>query len=74
MAMIIRAAQGAQDIPAGFPILLSSEMQIIEPAFAYLLEQAQLHAYWRRRCGPTVSTSMTGSTAWSSRSGLARCR
>jgi site-specific recombinase XerD len=43
--MIIRAAQGAQDIPAGFPILLSSEMQIIEPAFAYLLEQAQLHAY-----------------------------
>ena len=32
--MIIRAAQGAQDIPAGFPILLSSEMQIIEPAFA----------------------------------------
>ena len=23
MAMIIRAAQGAQDIPAGFPILLN---------------------------------------------------
>jgi site-specific recombinase XerD len=45
MAMIIRASSGEQGIPAGFPILLSDEMRIIEPAFAYLLEQVELHAH-----------------------------
>jgi len=45
MAMSIRAAPGQPGIPTNFPILLSNEMRIIEPAFAYLLEQAQLHAH-----------------------------
>ncbi len=45
MAIIIRAAPGQPGIPTNFPILLSNEMRIIEPAFAYLLEHAQLHAH-----------------------------
>jgi len=45
MAIIIRAAPGQPGIPTNFPILLSNEMRIIEPAFAYLLEQAELYAH-----------------------------
>jgi integrase len=45
MAMIIRAAGGYPGIRAGFPILLNGQMQIIEPAFAFLLEQANLRAH-----------------------------
>jgi site-specific recombinase XerD len=45
MAVIIRAVGGTRDIPAGFPILLTDAMRIIESAFAYLLEQAELYAH-----------------------------
>lgn len=45
MAMIVRAAAGYPPIPPNFPILLSNQMQIIEPAFAYLIEQAELRAH-----------------------------
>jgi integrase/recombinase XerD len=40
MAVIIRAVAGCGGIPAGFPILLTNCMAIIEPAFAFLLELA----------------------------------
>jgi site-specific recombinase XerD len=40
MARLIKAAPGYPEIPAGFPILVSDHMSIIEPAFAYLLELA----------------------------------
>lgn len=40
MAVIIRAVDGYAGIPAGFPILLSESMAIIEPAFRYLLNLA----------------------------------
>ena len=40
MAAIIRAIDGYAEIPAGFPILLSDGMAIIEPAFAFLIELA----------------------------------
>jgi hypothetical protein len=40
MAAIIRAIDGYAGIPAGFPILLSDGMAIIEPAFAFLIELA----------------------------------
>ena len=40
MAKIIKAAIGYSEMPAGFPILMSDQMAIIEPAFAYLLELA----------------------------------
>ncbi|TLW99318.1 tyrosine-type recombinase/integrase [Rhizobium sp. MHM7A] len=42
MASIIRAADGQPGIPAGFPILLTDRMEIIEPAFAFLLELATI--------------------------------
>lgn len=42
--MIIRAAAGQAGICAGFPILLNDRMQIIEPAFGFLLDQADLGA------------------------------
>ncbi len=45
MAIIIRAAPGQPGIPTNFPILLTDEMRIVEPAFAYLLDQAELHAH-----------------------------
>jgi integrase/recombinase XerD len=38
MAVIIRTVDGHAGIPAGFPILLTDRMVIIEPAFAFLLE------------------------------------
>ncbi|MHC0614203.1 tyrosine-type recombinase/integrase [Komagataeibacter oboediens] len=40
MAIIVRAVEGRDGIPAGFPILLGNDMKIIEPAFAFLLEIA----------------------------------
>ena len=45
MAIIIRAAPGYPQIPPNFPLLLSNQMKIIEPAFAYLIEQAELRAH-----------------------------
>jgi site-specific recombinase XerD len=39
---IIRAAMGYAAIPAGFPILVSERMAIIEPAFAWLMELATI--------------------------------
>jgi integrase len=44
MVMIVRAAAGCIGIRAGFPILLNDRMQIIEPAFAFLLQQVDLGA------------------------------
>ena len=45
MAMIVRAAPGHPPIPPDFPILVSNQMQIIEPTFAYLIGQAELRAH-----------------------------
>jgi site-specific recombinase XerD len=45
MVMIVRAAPGYPPIPPNFPLLLSNQMQIIEPAFAYLMNQAELRAH-----------------------------
>lgn len=42
MVMIIPAMMGQPGIPAGFPILLSAQMKIIEVAFAFLLELARV--------------------------------
>jgi site-specific recombinase XerD len=42
MAKIIKATIGYSEMPAGFPILISDQMAIIEPAFAYLLELATI--------------------------------
>ena len=42
MAMIIRATPNEGAIPTGFPILVNEAMQIIEPAFAYLLDVATI--------------------------------
>ncbi|MER9825243.1 site-specific integrase [Mesorhizobium sp. M0115] len=39
---IIKAAMGYAAIPAGFPILVSERMTIIEPAFAWLMERATI--------------------------------
>ncbi|ODU17848.1 MAG: transposase, partial [Sphingomonas sp. SCN 67-18] len=45
MVTIIRAVPGEPGIPAGFPILFDANMAIIEPAFAYLLEHAEVHGH-----------------------------
>ena len=42
MVRIIKAAMGYAAIPAGFPILLSERMAIIEPAFGWLMELATI--------------------------------
>ena len=42
MVSIVRATDGVEGIPAGFPILLDAQMSIIEPAFSYLLELATI--------------------------------
>ena len=42
MVRIIRTNKESEDIPLGFPMLISEEMKIIEPAFGYLLEIATL--------------------------------
>lgn len=52
MVTMIRAGAGEASIPAGFPILLTRDMAIIEPAFAWLMEQASI----RGRSGETLRT------------------
>ena len=42
MAIIVRAAPNRGRVPNGFPILVDDEMNIIEPAFSYLLEAATI--------------------------------
>ena len=54
MARIIRAALNTSDIPTGFPILIKESMQIIEPAFRYLLYIAIISG--RTRSPKTVRT------------------
>ncbi|AME27364.1 tyrosine-type recombinase/integrase [Burkholderia sp. PAMC 26561] len=54
MARIIRAAACNPGIPAGFPILLSDRMAIIEPAFSYLFELATIPG--RSHAAETVRT------------------
>src|SRR5260363_293505 len=51
---IIRAAMGYAAIPAGFPILVSERMAIIEPAFAWLMELATIPG--RSHAAETVRT------------------
>ncbi|EJU13847.1 phage integrase [Sphingomonas sp. LH128] len=45
MVSIIRAVAGESDIPVGFPILFDAEMAIIEPAFVWLMEHADLSGH-----------------------------
>jgi hypothetical protein len=61
---VIRAASGVPNVPAGFPILFDADMAIIEPAFVWLMEHAELSAVPTppKPCGPTASISTTGST------------
>lgn len=40
MVHVVRAASGCSEIPAGFPILVSKDLEIVEPALAYLLHIA----------------------------------
>ncbi|AUD00315.1 transposase (plasmid) [Bradyrhizobium sp. SK17] len=40
MVSIVRAVEGVEGIPAGFPILLDRDMAIVESAFRYLLDLA----------------------------------
>ncbi|GLT00309.1 integrase [Sphingobium jiangsuense] len=54
MVTIIRAADGHTGIPAHFPILLTTGMEIIEPAFDYLHEIATL--YGRTHSRETLRT------------------
>ena len=54
MVRIIRAAMGYTAIPAGFPILVSERMAIIEPAFAWLMELATIPG--RSHAAETVRT------------------
>ncbi len=54
MVTIIRAAEGHVGIPANFPILLTHDMKIIEPAFEYLHEIATL--YGRTHSRETLRT------------------
>jgi integrase len=51
---IIKAAMGYAAIPAGFPILVSERMAIIEPAFAWLMELATIPG--RSHAAETVRT------------------
>ncbi len=37
---IVRAVEGVEGIPPGFPILFDANMAIVEPAFRYLLDLA----------------------------------
>ncbi len=54
MTRIIRAVAGHLGIPEGFPILVSDDMAIVEPAFAYLLEAATIPG--RSHAAETVRT------------------
>lgn len=54
MASIIRALAGELGIPTGFPILFDADMAIIEPAFVWLMEQAEISG--RAHASETVRT------------------
>ena len=54
MFTIIRAAEGHSGIPANFPILLTDDMEIIEPAFEFLYDIATL--YGRTHSRETLRT------------------
>jgi hypothetical protein len=54
MVRIIRAAMGYAAIPAGYPILMSERMAIIEPAFAWLVELATIPG--RSHAAETIRT------------------
>jgi site-specific recombinase XerD len=54
MVSIIRAASGEASIPEGFPILFDADMAIIEPAFVWLMEHAELNG--RAQATETVRT------------------
>ena len=54
MVSIIRAIAGEPGIPAGFPILFDADMAIIEPAFVWLMEHAELNG--RAQASETVRT------------------
>ena len=54
MVRIIKAATGYAAIPAGFPILVSERMAIIEPAFSWLMELATVPG--RSHAAETVRT------------------
>jgi integrase/recombinase XerD len=51
---IVKAAMGYPAIPAGFPILVSERMAIIEPAFAWLIELATIPG--RSHAAETIRT------------------
>ena len=51
---VIRAASGVPNVPAGFPILFDADMAIIEPAFVWLMEHAELSG--RAHASETVRT------------------
>jgi len=54
MVTIVRAVAGNPGIPPSFPILLDAHMEIIEPAFAWLIEYATIRG--RGRAAETVRT------------------
>ena len=54
MVSVIRAASGVPNVPAGFPILFDADMAIIEPAFVWLMEHAELSG--RAHASETVRT------------------
>lgn len=54
MVRIIKAAMGYAAIPAGFPILVSERMAVIEPAFAWLMKLATIPG--RSHAAETVRT------------------
>ncbi|KQM20852.1 tyrosine-type recombinase/integrase [Novosphingobium sp. Leaf2] len=45
MVSIVRAGTGERGIPASFPILFDAKMAIIEPAFVWLIEHAELSGH-----------------------------
>ncbi len=54
MVSMIRAFSGMPNVPLGFPILFDADMAIIEPAFVWLMEQAELSG--RAQASETVRT------------------
>ncbi|WP_454887374.1 hypothetical protein [Sphingomonas oryzagri] len=54
MVTVVRAGAGDPSIPAGFPILFNADMAIIEPAFVWLMEHAELSG--RAQASETVRT------------------
>jgi len=51
---MIRAVSGVPNVPLGFPILFDADMAIIEPAFVWLMEHAELKG--RAQASETVRT------------------